>query len=445
MNWNTLLSTQRLGLEDYFVRDKQSRTEYQRDYDRIIFSASFRRLQNKTQVFPLPGRIFVHNRLTHSLEVASVGRSLAHNVAMKLKENSTDIPDTIDEIGSIVAAACLVHDLGNPPFGHSGENVLSSYFSENEGAKLKDRFTQKEWCDLTNFEGNANAFRLLTHQFNGRREGGFALTYSTLAATVKYPWASDVFNKKKFGFFQTEKENYEKIAAHLGIETVPGETELYRRHPLVYLVEAADDICYQIMDIEDAHKLGLLSTEVTKELLFGFFGSDQPRRMDRIKETFLRVTDKNEQIAYLRASVIGLLIDACTQEFLQGYTQIMEGNYNGSLIKNLKGTVGDAYKTCAELAVRKIYKSSEVVEIEIAGYKILSTLLDVFVNAVLEPNKSYSKQLLPRIPEQFEVYTGTPYERIRNILDFISGMTDVYALDLYRKITGITIPGVDKT
>ncbi len=445
MNWNTLLSTQRLGLEDYFVRDKQSRTEYQRDYDRIIFSASFRRLQNKTQVFPLPGRIFVHNRLTHSLEVASVGRSLAHNVALNLKKIGTDIPDTIDEIGSIVAAACLVHDLGNPPFGHSGENVLSSYFSENEGAKLKDRFTPKEWCDLTNFEGNANAFRLLTHQFNGRREGGFALTYSTLAATVKYPWASDVHNKKKFGFFQTEKENYEKIAAHLGIDIMQGDVEIYKRHPLVYLVEAADDICYQIMDIEDAHKLGLLSTEVTKELLFGFYGSDQPRRMDRIKETFLRVTDKNEQIAYLRASVIGLLIDACTHEFLQGYTQIMEGNYTGSLIKNLKGTVGDAYKTCAELAVRKIYKSSEVVEIEIAGYKILSTLLDVFVNAVLEPHKSYSKQLLPRIPEQFEVYTGTPYERIRNILDFISGMTDVYALDLYRKITGITIPGVDKT
>jgi len=444
MNWNSLLSTKRLGLEDYFKTDKQNRTEYQRDYDRIIFSSSFRRLQNKTQVFPLPGRIFVHNRLTHSLEVASVGRSLGHNVAMQIAQNDKTVSETIHEIGSIVSAACLVHDLGNPPFGHSGENVLSSYFTEGKGIKYKANVSEEEWSDLINFEGNANAFRLLTHRFKGRREGGFVLTYPTLASTIKYPWASYKFNKKKYGFFQSEELQFKRIAEELGLENPkqPGE---YFRHPLVFLVEAADDICYQIMDIEDAHKLGMLTTKKTKSLLLAFFDTElESKRIERLEETMDRVTDKNEQIAYLRASVIGKLIDACSQEFMQNYAAIMSGSYQGSLIKNIKGVVGDAYKTCATLAVRKIYKAPEVVEIEIAGYRILSTLLDVFVEAALNPDKSYSKQLLQRLPEQYEIMEGSTYNRIRNVLDFISGMTDIYALDLYWKITGISIPGVDK-
>lgn len=444
MNWNTLLSTKRLGLEDYFKTDKQNRTEYQRDYDRIIFSSSFRRLQNKTQVFPLPGRIFVHNRLTHSLEVASVGRSLGHIVAAQVMATKSHIPDALNEMGSIVAAACLVHDLGNPPFGHSGENVLSSYFKEGEGLKFKDQVTEKEWSDLTNFEGNANAFRLLTHQFQGRRKGGFVLTYPTLAATIKYPWPAHKFDKKKYGFFQSEEENFIRIADELGLNDParPGE---YFRHPLVLLVEAADDICYQIMDIEDAHKLGILTTKKTKSLLLSFYDPEaEGDRIGRLKQTMGRVTDKNEQIAYLRASVIGKLIDACSREFMDQYDAILAGSYEKSLIKNMVGTVGDAYSKCASLAVRKIYNAPEVVEIEIAGHRILSELLDVFVNAVLNPDKTYSKQLLPRIPEQFQVLEGSVYNRIRNVLDFISGMTDVYALDLYRKITGISIPGVDK-
>lgn len=444
MNWNTLLSTKRLGLEDYFKVDAQNRTEYQRDYDRIIFSSAFRRLQNKTQVFPLPGRIFVHNRLTHSLEVASVGRSLGHSIGQLIASHDAAAPDSVRDIGSIVAAACLVHDIGNPPFGHSGENVLSSYFEEGDGEKLKDNFNGKEWSDLTNFEGNANAFRLLTHQFKGRREGGFVLTYPTLAATVKYPWPSHVYNQKKYGFFQSEESNYIKVAKELGLVN-PDNSDEYFRHPLVLLVEAADDICYQIMDIEDAHKLGILSTKRTKALLLSFYDEDAEKdRLERLKETMKRVSDKNEQIAYLRASVIGKLIDACTREFMASYDSIMAGSYAKSLIKNLSGTVGDAYAKCTSLAVKKIYNAPEVVEIEIAGHRILTTLLDVFVEAVLHPNKTYSKQLLPRIPDQFDVYNGSVYERIRHVLDFISGMTDVYALDLYRKITGISIPGVDK-
>lgn len=439
MNWEQLLSTKRLGLEHYHKPDGHSRTEFQRDYDRIIFSSSFRRLQNKTQVFPLPGRIFVHNRLTHSLEVASVGRSLGNEVWQKINsKREKPLPD----LSGIISAACLVHDLGNPPFGHSGEKVISAFFKEHTDSEFKKGFTPAEWNDLTNFEGNANAFRLLTHQFEGKRDGGFVMTYATLAATVKYPYNSSVNPDKKYGFFQSEKETYEKIAQDLGIVQLDSEKGTYARHPLVYLVEAADDICYQIMDIEDAHKLGILSTEQTFELFFAFFNEE---KQERFKKTLERVGDKNEQVSYLRASVIGALVEACSDLFVRNETAILNGTYQGSLIKNMNNSIGDAYRKCSKVAVRQIYSSPEVVEIEIAGYKILNTLMEVFVDAVRHPDRFYSKQLLSRVPSQFAVKDGSPYEKMQGVIDFISGMTDVYALDLYRKITGISIPGVDIT
>lgn len=439
MNWEQLLSTKRLGLEHYHKPGHQSRTEFQRDYDRIIFSSSFRRLQNKTQVFPLPGRIFVHNRMTHSLEVASVGRSLGNEVLNKLVARHGK---PMADLSGIIAAACLVHDLGNPPFGHSGEKVISAFFSEHKDEEFVKSFTPKEWNDLINFEGNANAFRLLTHQYKGKRAGGFVMTYATLAATVKYPFNSLANTGNKYGFFQSEKETYEKIAAELGLKQLDSERGIYARHPLVYLVEAADDICYQIMDIEDAHKLGILSTEKTFELFYAFFDEEKQKKFS---DTLARVGDKNEQVSYLRACVIGKLVEACSDLFVQHEEEILNGTYTGSLIKNMNDRVGLAYKTCSKVAVKQIYSSPEVVEIEIAGYKILNTLMEVFVEAVRNPERFYSKQLLSRIPSQFEV-TGVPiYQQMQGVIDFVSGMTDVYALDLYRKITGISIPGVDIT
>ena len=437
MNWEQLLSTKRLGLEHYHKPDSHSRTEFQRDYDRIIFSSSFRRLQNKTQVFPLPGRIFVHNRLTHSLEVASVGRSLGNEVWQKLNENREK---AIPDLSGIISAACLVHDLGNPPFGHSGEKVISAFFKENTDSEFKKKFTPAEWNDLTNFEGNANAFRLLTHQFEGKREGGFVMTYATLAATVKYPFNSSVNPDQKYGYFQSEKATYEKIANDLGIVQLDSEKGTYARHPLVYLVEAADDICYQIMDIEDAHKLGILSTEKTFELFYAFFDQEKQARFTKTLE---RVGDKNEQVSYLRASVIGALVQACSELFVRSEEAILNGSYTGSLIKNMNNSVGEAYRKCSKVAMSQIYSSPEVVEIEIAGYKILNTLMEVFVEAVKHPDRFYSKQLLSRVPSQFAVKGVSDYEMMQGVIDFVSGMTDVYALDLYRKITGITIPGVD--
>ena len=439
MNWNQLLSVKRTGQEDRKNDTKHHRTQFQRDYDRLIFSSPFRRLQDKTQVFPLPGSIFVHNRLTHSLEVASVGRSLGHNLTEFLISEKGLKNELIHEIGSIVATACLAHDMGNPPFGHSGETALSHYFKEGEGKKLKDLypFTDEEWNDLTEFEGNANAFRLLTHQFNGRRKGGFSLTYSSVASILKYPYASGQTTKKKYGYFQSEKEMFNRVVQELGlIEKEPG---VYCRHPLVYLVEAADDICYQIMDVEDAHKLKILDTQQTKDILMSFLADDTDLgTRERIETVSEEVTDINEQIAFIRASVIGKLVAQCTQVFISNYDKIMSGEFEGSLTKYLEGTTNKAMKYCAELSFKKIYRHPSVVEIEISGFKILGSLLHEYSRAILNPNDKYSEMLLPFIPEQYKVsQDASAYEKLQSVLDYISGMTDIYALDLYRKINGI--------
>jgi len=439
MNWNQLLSTKRFGQEQYHAVRDDDRSEFQRDYDRLIFSAPFRRLQNKTQVFPLPGSVFVHNRLTHSLEVACVGRSLGVNVAHRIKAKKQIDSPYFEEIGSIVSAACLAHDMGNPPFGHSGEKAIATYFSEGMGQNLKSEMTDEEWKDIICFEGNANALRLLTHQFNGRRPGGFVLTYSTLASVVKYPYAS-IFSdqkKQKFGFFDSEKADFQKIASELGIPSSPLNPNRYARHPLVYLVEAADDICYQIMDIEDAHKLKILTSDETKNLFLNFFDE---KRKSRREETMLMVTDVNEQISYLRSSVIGHLIDECSAVFVENEEAILNGTFDSTLINKLPKLSAEAYKQCEKMAVAKIYRSSEVLDIELAGYKIILTLLEHLVVAVLNPEKAYSKQLLMRIPEQYETNSPTIYGKIMSVLDYISGMTDIYALDLYRKITGMSLP-----
>ncbi len=444
MNWNQLLSAKRFGQEDRVAIDEHEiRSQFQRDYDRLIFSSPFRRLQNKTQVFPLPGSIFVHNRLTHSLEVSSVGRSLGNLLTEKLASSKKyENNPYLAGIGNIVATACLAHDLGNPPFGHSGEEALSYYFTHGKGKKLENQFTTEQWADLCNFEGNANAFRLLTHAFNGRRKGGFALTYSSIAAVIKYPWEAHKIpevGKRKYGFFNTEKENYEKVATELGIpEIKPG---IFARHPLVYLVEAADDICYQIMDIEDAHKLKILSTDETKRLLLNFYDATDDRNIiARIAETCEEVSDTNEQIAYIRAGVIDKLIKECVTAFIENEDQIMAGKFSSTLIKEVSESSKNAYKTCTKVAVSKIYKHRSVLEIELAGYKILGTLLQEFVEATLDPDNFYSKKLLSLIPEQYNHNGNDEYLKIMSILDFVSGMTDVFALDLYRTIKGIKLP-----
>lgn len=441
MNWNTLLSAKRFGLETIHRERHENRSEFQRDYDRLVFSAPFRRLQNKTQVFPLPGSIFVHNRLTHSLEVSCVGRSLGNDVAKELLLRHPELKDSyISEIGSIVSSACLAHDLGNPPFGHSGERAISTFFSEGKGASLKEQLTPEQWDDLTHFEGNANAFRLLTHQFEGRRPGGFVMTYSTLASIVKYPFSSSLAgNKSKFGFFVSEEESYRRIADELGIKKLNDSPLRYARHPLVYLVEAADDICYQLMDIEDAHKLKILTTEEVKSLLLAYFDD---HRQSHMQQTLSIVSDVNEQIAYLRSSVIGLLIEECVRVFVDNEAAILAGTFQGTLIKQMNDRPAKAYQQCSEVALEKIYRSRDVLDIELAGFRIISTLLELMIEAVNSPEKAYSQLLINRVSSQYKIETPVLYEKIQAVLDYISGMTDVFALDLYRKINGNSLPAV---
>jgi dGTPase len=440
MEWDKLLSSDRFGKSNPEKIDLSAiRSEFQRDYDRIIFSSPFRRLQNKTQVFPLPGSIFVHNRLTHSLEVASIGRSLGNIVARELKKNQPEnIWPLLDEIGTIVSVACLAHDLGNPPFGHSGENAISGFFQQGKGQELKNQVTEAQWADLTNFEGNANALRLLTHQFNGRRKGGYVLTYACLSALVKYPFSSFNRSKKnKYGYFQTEKNIFQTIAHQTGLKVLDTEKGIYARNPLVYLVEAADDIAYLVMDIEDAHKLGILSESETKEILNSFFdGNDKKGFVKKQNEIFCEVTDVNEQIAFLRASAINRLINQVVNVFMQNISSIMDGTFEGTLIKHLPKLLNRSMENSSLLSVEKIYKHRSVVEVEITGYNVLSTLVEEFTGAVLNSGSGYSQKLLSLIPQQYHYSGEDTYLKIRAVLDFISGMTDLYAMDLYKLIKG---------
>lgn len=451
MKWEQLISNKRLGLEELHLKKKDDRTEFQRDYDRLIFSAPFRRLQNKTQVFPLPGNIFVHNRLTHSLEVSSVGRSLGNDCSRMLLEKHPELSQThVTELGAIVSAACLAHDLGNPPFGHSGEEAIGTFFSEGNGQWLQHYhdaadpagLTEMQWNDLTHFEGNANTFRLLTHHFNGRRPGGFVMTYTTLASIVKYPYSSLLAgNRRKFGFFSSEHHDFLKIANELGMlrQDSPEGTLRFARHPLVYLVEAADDICYQIMDIEDAHKLKILSTEETRQLLLSFF---QPERKEKILQVMQHVADVNEQIVYLRSCAIGCLVQECARIFLEHEEEILSGTFTGPLISKLSPLPLSAYRQCSATAYQKIYRSKAVVDVELGGFKVLTSLLDLYLEAVTHPQKAHSRLLINLVSSQYEITATTLYDRVMAVLDFISGMTDIYALDLYRKIHGISLPHV---
>ena len=444
MNWKQLIPNKRLGQESRHAIRHDDRSEFKRDYDRLIFSAPFRCMQNKTQVFPLPGSIFVHNRLTHSLEVASVGMSLGNDVAHCVMKTRPELADTLfTQIGTIVSTACLAHDMGNPPFGHSGEKAIQTFFTEGKGAYLKDRLSPELWNDITHFEGNANAFRLLAHRFKGRRDGGFVMTYTTLASIVKYPFASALAEKGhgKFGFFSTEADIFCRIADDLGIirKSADGCPAEYARHPLVYLVEAADDICYEIMDIEDAHKLKIVTYEETKRLFLDFFDEmGQNHIMQRIHDE--EITDDNEKVIYMRACVINALERACVDAFMRHEDEIMRGEFSGSLIDSIDDRLVKAYRNCTELSKKRIYKSKPVLDVELSGFKIMDSLMEVMTEAAVNPQRFYSRQLISRVSSQYDISAPDLETRIMAVIDYISGMTDVYALDIYQKINGISLP-----
>jgi dGTPase len=444
MNWETLLSAKRWGYEDKYIASQvDARSEFQRDYDRIIFSSPFRRLQNKTQVFPLPGSIFVHNRLTHSLEVASVGKSLGRIFYNKLKEEDPGIDARLplmSDIDTIISAACLAHDLGNPAFGHSGEAAISHYFIEGDGAGYQKSIPPEQWADLINFEGNANALRILTHSYSGKGNGSFALTYATIAAIAKYPCASIIggnkanIHTKKYGFFQSEQAEFKKIADELGLNKVQDSPLIYKRHPLVYLVEAADDICYNIIDIEDAHRLKILSYDEIEGLLLPL--CNDPKMKARLDD----IDDDDAKVGYLRARSINTLIQQCSKLFYNQQQTILAGDFNTSLIDMIDEPYRTIMKNIETLSVKKIYNYSSVVQIEVAGYKVMGGILEEFIPAYLQNTSKYHKKLVELIPKQFLTKNQDDYSKIQTVLDFVSGMTDLYAVELFRKIKGISFP-----
>jgi dGTPase len=456
MNWQQLYSPLRTGSSGRSTSDSSGiRTSFLRDYDRIIFSSAFRRLQNKTQVFPLPGPVFVHNRLTHSLEVASVGRSLGKAVGDALAEKHAGQGENFREfykyeLPSVIAAGCLAHDIGNPPFGHSGEDAIRNFFRGLQGegkARFEAELTPNQQRDFLYFEGNANAFRTLTHNFNEPAPGGFRLTYATLASIVKYPADSlNGFNKqqlatKKSGFFDSEIATYKTIAAELGIPQPDPTKNVFSRHPFVYLVEAADDICYRIIDFEDAHRLNIISIDTIASLFLSFFDKETGYdARDRVEKTFHGINDDNQKVQFLRAKLINLLIFRVRDIFMEKEAQLLAGTLDKSLIDCLPDRELALIKEIDAFSVQHIYNHRSVVEIEIAGYNVIGGMLKEFFGAVLDPGNVKSEKLLQLISRQF-VITHTPgrlYTDIQAVVDFIAGMTDLYAVDLYRKITGMT-------
>lgn len=456
MNWSNCFSSKRYGIDE---TSKDVRSDFERDWDRIIFSSPFRRLQNKTQVFPLPEEIFVHNRLTHSLEVASVGRSLGGLIGEKLSAlpEVQDTPAAVqfynNDLKYVIAAACLAHDMGNPAFGHSGEDAISKYFKKRDtdnvaDTMFKQQFSAEEWKDLTTFEGNANALRILTMQQNGRSAGGFRLTYSTLGSIIKYPCQSSasakgILHRKKYGYFKIDEAVFVKVAQELNmIKDDSASGVVYKRHPFVFIVEAADDICYNIIDFEDAHRLGLLSYDEVREAFLSVIQC-HTRSLERVKNIADHLKgDPNESIAYLRTKAIGVLIEKCTEVFWQNREAMLAGEFEKSLVDAIP-EMQEALKRIASVSVEKIYNARKVIELEIAGYRIMSGLVEDFVTAALTPKNEREKEhqkILELLPKQFLFNEEeTPYEKVMHILDFISGMTDVYALKLYRKLRGIEI------
>ena len=446
MNWEQLLSLKRFGDTNKRIRKEQDETRlgFEVDYDRVIFSSEFRSLQDKTQVIPLSQTDFVHTRLTHSLEVSVVGRSLGRKVGQKLLEKHPHLQTVhgyqANDFGAIVAAAALAHDIGNPPFGHSGEKAIGEFFKTGNGKQFKNELTDKEYQDLCDFEGNANGFKILTESREGR-DGGLRLSYATLGAFIKYPKESlpkkptkDI-SDKKYGFFQSEKEGFLNIAHELGLVKRSKNNISFSRHPLAFLVEAADDICYTIIDFEDGINLGLIQEEFALEYLINLVRDTiNTKKYHQLKNT-------EDRVSYLRALAINTLINEVVAIFINNEDTILNGEFNVALLEKSKyeAQINDIIKMSAE----NIYRSEEVIDKEIAGYEIIKKLLSVYTTAV--NNKfngeasNYDMLILNRLPKTIKLNQEHLYERLLVVCHDVSLLSDSKAILHYKKIKGIDL------
>ena len=443
MNWEQLLSLKRFGDTQKRSRANQDETRlgFEVDFDRIIFSEAFRTLQDKTQVIPLSETDFVHTRLTHSLEVSMVGRTLGRKVGKVLLERHPNLQElgyTFNDFGAIVAAASVMHDIGNPPFGHSGEKAIGEYFKTGNGRQYKKELTAREYQDLIDFEGNANGLKILTENRQGI-PGGLRLSYATLGAFIKYPKESlpkkptTHIEDKKYGCFQSEKDAFLDIASDLGLLKKSQTDDIsFHRHPLTFLVEAADDICYTIIDFEDGINLGLIDEEFALEYLIKLVKDS----IDTAKYHSLQL--KKDRVSYLRALAINTLILEAVSIFLVNENAILEGKFTTSLLDKCKYEA--QITDIINISISKIYNSQEVLEKEVAGYKIIADLLDVFVTALNNYQNdrlsNYDHLLLNLIPKEFIVESNSSYERIMSVCSYVSRMSDSYAIRIHKKIQG---------
>ncbi|MEP1487828.1 MAG: dGTP triphosphohydrolase [Algibacter sp.] len=445
MNWEQLLSLKRSGDTNKRLRKEEDETRlgFEVDYDRVIFSSEFRSLQDKTQVIPLSETDFVHTRLTHSLEVSVVGRSLGRRVGQKLLEKHPHLESVhgyqANDFGAIVAAAALAHDIGNPPFGHSGEKSIGEFFKTGIGKQFKSELTEKEYQDLCDFEGNANGFKILTESRAGR-EGGLRLSYATLGAFTKYPKESlpkkptKHIADKKYGFFQSEKEGFQDVANELGLLKRSDKDMNYARHPLAFLVEAADDICYTIIDFEDGINLGLIQEEFALEYLSKII-------RNTIKpENYYALSTKEDRVGYLRALAIGTLINEAVDIFMTHEDAILNGDFDCALLDKSKyeAQINDIIK----ISIDKVYQSTEVVDKEIAGYGVINTLLSTYTQAVNNcfnnTASNYDKLILKGLPNTIKSNDSSLYNRLSSVCYYVSLLSDSKAILDYKKIKGIS-------
>ncbi|MDT8415234.1 MAG: dNTP triphosphohydrolase [Flavobacteriaceae bacterium] len=442
MHWEQLLSLKRFGDKHKRLRSEQDalRPGFDVDYDRIIFSTPFRLLQDKTQVVPFSKTNFVHTRLTHSLEVSVVARSLGRMVGQAVLKKHPSLQAiqgyAANDFGSITAAAALAHDIGNPPFGHSGEKAIGHFFTHGSGKAYAAQLNAAQWHDLTHFEGNANGYRIL-NRFH-QEKGGLRLSYATLGSFIKYPKASVPVKPsahiahKKYGYFQSEKAFFDDLVAELGLEKI-GKSDTYARHPLVYLVEAADDICYTLIDFEDGINLGLIPEEFALEFLVKIVAENINT------DKYSKMPYLEDRIAYLRAISINTLVNEAAQMFMQHETEILSGSFNTSLLEKSKFKV--QIEDIIKISVQNIYRSKEVLEKELMGFRAINGLLETYTNAAVNKlqgkENTFDKLVLQTLPTQvLEVAHHDLYTQLMQICSHVALLTDSQAMDLNQKLNG---------
>lgn len=462
--WRQLLSAHRVGDPPHRapLDSRDERTEFDKDYDRIVFSSAFRSLHDKTQVFPLSTSDYTRTRLTHSIEASCVGRSLGQLAGRSLNAQGVEVEPA--RLGTIVAAACLAHDIGNPPFGHSGEAAIQHWVERNfprfepvEKPDARHPFAlEGEWRDLASFEGNAQGFRILNRLQSRNRDGGLRYTVATVGAMSKYPTPSVLpdrrertkrgpISEKKFGFFQDDAQLAREVFGKLGL--VEREPYVFSRHPLAFLVEAADDICYAIIDLEDSGKLGLIPLETVCALMEDVAAMQPNFRPLRDK------VDWESRLGRARAGAVFALIQECVMAFAEHIRAMEAGRFEQSLV-SARPEASQKLEAITDITREKGYWSERVLQIEAAGFRTLGGLLDMFVPAVLAdtPDREQKKlrQLLPleffQRPGPYEedrdeaIRRLSPYQRLLCVTDYVSGMTDGFAVELYQRLSGIKLP-----